>query len=541
MKLLLVDDDPIFRIGFCQALAQETDWAIAAESFETIFDQTQAPVADIVLCEPSWQGDANWLRYRTLQEIYADIPVVLFTSQLDTERLAQAKQDGIQGYFPKGTAITTIITTLEQVVAGEMVWTQRPRSKNQNILANMRRRGLNDIYRTLDHVEAYLNREDIAAINRFVGEGRRRELKTAAWIVRQLLPQASLSIEQKAVVESPKPSVPSSIVPLENLGLATTNDRWQILLETIHFKLNRTLLNATNNPFETDILAIAKQRELYYIVLQQLTQILNEPQWQKLDQAEFAERQKRSLRNLWRFSTQEFIARYAPEEDPQADDFIALLDRGAIAIQESTLRSIPYSLELFEYLLIGKPLVIDNVEYRVEAKEAVERSQLLLENLVIQMGNGVMQFVLNAFTESEIFKHRLYSKKIRTSREIARFRNDLSWQYRRHAYWFEPKAIFESKYSLLYFAADGISQQQIYAPRHEDLAELEGLAWAVTMLLELRDALSPRVRALVAWLGEIVVYVLTNIIGRALGLVARGISEGVGTSWKRANRRSLPR
>ena len=542
MKLLLVDDDPIFRLGFCTALAQETDWAIAAESFDNIFGQTNKPAADIILCEPSWQGDANWLRYRELQEIYVDIPIVLFTSQLDIERLAQAKQDGIQGYFPKGTAIASIITTLEQVVAGEIVWSQRPQIRKQNVLTNLRRRGLGDIHRTLDNVEQYLSRQDIAALNRMVGEGRRRELKAAAWVVRQLLPQASFSIQPiKSPQTSPQIDDTTQIVPLENMGLSTVNVRWYTLLEKTHFKLSRSLYNGTGRPLETDILSTEKKRELYYIILQQLTQILNDPQWQTLDAETFEQRKKRSLRNAWRFSTQEFISRYSPNEDSQSEEFIELLNRGAIAIHETNLRAVPYSLELFQYLLLDKPLTIDNVEYRLEAQEASSRAQLLLENLVIQLGNGVMQFVLNTFSESEIFKHNLYSKKIRSSREIARFRNELSWQYRREQYWFEPKAIFESQYSLLQFSTKGLTRASIYAPRHEDLASLEGLAWGVTMVLELRDALAPRVRALVAWLGKIVVYVLTNVVGRALGLIARGISDGVGTSWQQVKRRSLYR
>ncbi|OKH19991.1 DUF3685 domain-containing protein [[Limnothrix rosea] IAM M-220] len=542
MKLLLVDDDPIFRLGFCTALAQETDWAIAAEPFDNIFGQTNKPTADIILCEPSWQGDENWLRYRELQQIYADIPVVLFTSQLDTERLTQAKQDGIQGYFPKGTAIATIITTLEQIVAGEIVWSQRPQIKKQNILTNLRRRSLGDIYRTLDNVEQYLNQKDVAALNRLVGEGRRRELQAAAWVIRQLLPQASLSIQPLNPPQIDlEPSDSMQIVPLENLGLATTNSRWQTLLEKVYFKLNRNLLNATGNTLETDILSIDKKRELYYIILQQLTQTLNDPQWKIIEIEAFQKYQERSLRSTWRLSTQEFISRYAPDEDSRSEDFMKLLNREAIAILETNLRAAPYTLELFQYLLLEKPLIIDNVEYRLEAQEAIRRSQLILENLLIQLSNSVMQFLLNTFSESEIFKHNLYNKKIRSSREIARFRNELSWQYRREKYWLEPKAIFESQYSLLQFSTAGLVRTSIYAPRHEDLATLEGFAWGVTMILELRDALAPRVRALVAWLGKIVVYVLTNVVGRALGLIARGIADGVGTSWQQVKKRSLYR
>lgn len=42
-----------------------------------------------------------------------------------------------------------------------------------------------------------------------------------------------------------------------------------------------------------------------------------------------------------------------------------------------------------------------------------------------------------------------------------------------------------------------------------------------------------------AWLGEILVYVLTNVIGRALGLIARGIVEGAGSSWQHLRARQI--
>ncbi|NJN72082.1 MAG: DUF3685 domain-containing protein [Limnothrix sp. RL_2_0] len=531
MKLLLVDDDPIFRLGFCTALAQETDWEIATESFDQILNSPPRRSIDVLLCDPGWQGDRRWLRYRELQEKYANIPLALLTSQLDAERLAQAKRDGVAGYFPKGMAITALQPQLVAIAAGEKAWSNRLQSKNQNILANIRRRGLSDIYQTLDAVDAYLLRENLSSINRFVGQGRRRELKAAAWVVQRLLPQASLTIEINQPNEA-SPAQTSQIIPSPPIVLTNTNTRWQTLLEQTFIKLNGNLRNATKSTIELDILSVEKRRELCYIILQQLNLILNDVQWQQIEgDSQFIERHYRSLRNLWKYSTQEFISRYNLEEDTQSELFLEILNRGAIAVDQEILSKIPHSLELFTYLLKDRSLIIDHVAYRPEAKESLDRAQLILENLLLNIASGTLQFILNTFGESEIFKHNLYSPKVRSSRDVARFRNDLSWQYRRKKYLLEPKAIFESKYQILAFSHLGIVQKNIYAPRHEELENLTGLAWSVTMIFELRDALAPRVRSLVAWLGEIVVYLLTNVIGRALGLIARGISDGVGSSW----------
>ncbi len=538
MKLLLVDDDPIFRLGFCTALAQVTDWAIASQSFvEIIGDDGSLTGIDtginLILCDPGWQGDRRWLRYRALQQAYPDSPILLLTSQLDTERLAQAKRDGIQGYCPKGMAIADLIPIFEHVINGNKAWSQRPTSKNQNILASIRRRGINDIYRTLDEIDAYLITEDISALNRSFLQGRRRELKAAAWVVRQILPQTTLTIEP---INPPSASLPTAppinIISLESLGIKTTNQRWQTLLENVCFKLNQTIDNRTDTTLETDILSIPKRRELYYLILQQFTQIFNDSQWVNIDHDTFQERHGRNLRNLWKFTVQEFIGRHNPTLDTQGEWFVTLLSQGAIAISDPLIKHCPYSLELFAYLLRDESLIIDNVAYRTEAKEAIERAQLILENLLLQIANSVMQFILNNFSESETFKYQLYSPNLRSSRAIAQFRNDLSWQYRRTQYWLEPKAIFESQYPLLQLTPNGIHTTQIYAPRYQELDNLRSIAWGVTITLELRDALAPRVRSVVAWLGKIVVYLLTNVVGRALGLIARGISDGVGTSWQ---------
>jgi len=54
----------------------------------------------------------------------------------------------------------------------------------------------------------------------------------------------------------------------------------------------------------------------------------------------------------------------------------------------------------------------------------------------------------------------------------------------------------------------------------------------LTLVLETRDAIAPRVRAVISLLGAAVVYVLTQVIGRGIGLIGRGIIQGIGNSWQ---------
>ncbi|MBU6353317.1 MAG: DUF3685 domain-containing protein, partial [Cyanobacteria bacterium REEB498] len=55
----------------------------------------------------------------------------------------------------------------------------------------------------------------------------------------------------------------------------------------------------------------------------------------------------------------------------------------------------------------------------------------------------------------------------------------------------------------------------------------------VTLALEARDALAPQLQAALRQLGDLVVVVLTQVIGRAIGLVGRGVMQGLGRSVSR--------
>jgi hypothetical protein len=52
-------------------------------------------------------------------------------------------------------------------------------------------------------------------------------------------------------------------------------------------------------------------------------------------------------------------------------------------------------------------------------------------------------------------------------------------------------------------------------------------------MLETRDALAPQLQALLKALGDLFVVVLTRVLGRAIGLVGRGIAQGMGRSLGR--------
>jgi hypothetical protein len=104
----------------------------------------------------------------------------------------------------------------------------------------------------------------------------------------------------------------------------------------------------------------------------------------------------------------------------------------------------------------------------------------------------------------------------------------------RIADWIErPVQLYESRRTLFQLRQGRIEPMQLTEPRDQELNQLGWLQRQVALLVETRDALAPQVQALVKRLGDLMVVVLTQVVGRAIGLIGRGIAQGMGRSLGR--------
>ncbi|MEG4445464.1 DUF3685 domain-containing protein [Microcoleus sp. AT9_B5] len=417
--------------------------------------------------------------------------------------------------------------------------------------------------------------------------GRRRELLAARWIVSQLLfegrRQKAEGRRQKAegtgqrgegrrergegrgekekirgenLLNNSESQLANSQVSAESLVVATN---WQgSLFDLAAAKLQFDLVNLTGLPLEIDILRSTKKRELMTSILRKLKDLLEELRFSQVQQTQLSQKMPAILRDLWEATIIDFFGRYytLPTEENQvfdgsqtslklgesqgesaADIFagsgvevVPILLADADVVAAEILDKIPMTVDFFAHLLFEIPLTVDNISCVAGSPQAMQRAEALLENLAIQIASGVVQPLLNNLANIEEIKQIFYDGKLISTREIERFRNDLSWRYSWDRYFVEPKAIFESRFWLFVLGDSGIKKISIYAPRNLELAQLSGWQLALTLLLETRDAIAPRVRAVISLLGTAVVYVLTQVIGRGIGLIGRGIIQGIGNS-----------
>jgi DNA-binding NarL/FixJ family response regulator len=442
--------------------------------------------------------------------------------------------------------------------------------------------GLREIDAALAVVKADLEQikvadsTDLAAIlDGLVVSGRRRELLAARWIVSQLLEVRGEKpeVREKKSEEDARRKTPEGRLESlwDNSQLQVTNSRgsgkslvlannWQgSLFDSVAAKLQVDSINLTGVPLEIDILRSTKQRELMSSILRKLRELLEELRLGQVPQTQLSEKMPAILRDLWEATIIDFFGRYytlqtrenlvvdssqtslklLPESQGEIPanlwggsgvEVVPVLLADETAVAAEILNKIPMTVDLFAHLLFEIPLTVDNLSCVAGSPQAMQRTEALLENLVIQVASGVVQPLLNNFADIEEIKQTFYDGKLISTREIERFRNDLSWRYRWDSYFVEPKAIFESRFGLFVLADSGIKKISIYAPRNQELAQLSGLQLALTLVLETRDAIAPRVRAVISLLGTAVVYVLTQVVGRGIGLIGRGIIQGIGNS-----------
>ncbi len=553
ITLLLVDDDPIFGLGLATALSPFSDLRVIAqaETPEAALERLAQQVPDILVLEPALRSSqtAGWQFPQQLKQAYPGMKVCLLSGTTDLEKLLSLRALAIEGYFPKGIAIEALVQSLRQLAAGESNWQALEGNESRAIirrsrpgkpwLSRLRQSGLGQIEASLTEINLQINNSPLPLVDRLFWQGRQRELLAARWLVKQILPVEVIIIPE--VLPQTAPNSQSQSRALLPLSLATTL-RFPYLSQSPHavaifeHALTRVQLsvdNLTEIPLEIDILQVKKKQELLAIVIEQLGKALDELQYLQVVPEQLPSNPVEILQAVWQASSLSFFGKYcAPKSDFPVDQIKAKLENYASLVEAEVLEKIPLTTELFAYFLCNQNLVIERVAYRPEAPETIERAERLLDNAVIQIANGVMVFILNNFSDIEEFKQILYYEKMISSRAIAEFRNHLSWRYRLEKYWKNPQNIFESRYRLFFWCDRGITTCLIYSPRQRELEQLQGIPWAVTILLEAHDAIAPRLRAVVAFIGNGLVYLLTQVIGRGIGLIGRGIIQGIGNTFQ---------
>jgi hypothetical protein len=195
---------------------------------------------------------------------------------------------------------------------------------------------------------------------------------------------------------------------------------------------------------------------------------------------------------------------------------------------------LPEAQPMLASLVKAQPLLVEGQLLAADEPRAVLHLELLLANWLLRTADLISAEVLANCASWPELRRYLLEPDLLATRNLERLRNQLNAQQRWSSWVIRPIHLYESRRQLFCLRDGAIRCQELTEPRDAELRQLGWLQQLVTLSLETRDALAPQLQGLLRGLGDLVVLLLTRVLGRAIGLVGRGIAQGMGRSFSRS-------
>jgi two-component system, NarL family, response regulator len=124
LKILLVEDDELFRLGLHVRLQQEAGFELVAEAEdgETAIALAKQHSLNIVVLDIGLPGMSGIETCRQLRELNPTLPILVLTSHREKTLITRMIEAGAQGYCLKGSPSEVLILAIRSVAAGASWW-----------------------------------------------------------------------------------------------------------------------------------------------------------------------------------------------------------------------------------------------------------------------------------------------------------------------------------------------------------------------------------------------------------------------------------
>ncbi|MEZ2301239.1 MAG: response regulator [Microcoleus sp.] len=138
LRILLVEDDELFRLGLQTRLHQENCLQVIAEAEdgETAVELTQEHLPDVVVLDVGLPGIGGIEACRQIKQRHPAIPVLILTSHSQKSLIERLISAGAQGYCLKGIAAETLVLAIRSVAAGASWWDRAATAEIRAVFAN---------------------------------------------------------------------------------------------------------------------------------------------------------------------------------------------------------------------------------------------------------------------------------------------------------------------------------------------------------------------------------------------------------------------
>ena len=468
-----------------------------------------------------------------LQERWAPAPILLLLPshlRLTATQLLTLDCPGLlQG--PNLEAIRQAITLLAR--GGRVVRLYQPASVSdtratiQSVSQWFLLSGLQQINHDLQIVESLLSLPSHSLLLHLLLKGRLRELHSARSLLLWFWGPLQVSLEQ----EQPISQTVGDRLLLPEITLQSRNAEgvWQAIKQRLDTVVNDGLSNRTGELLAIEGLHPERQRDLLLALLCQLHNVLQQlrsccnSQEQYLEIKSWAALQPELRRQAMRAMAGSYVR--LPRDGKLTSVVDSLLSTADLNASDEEL---PDAQRMLAPLLRGQPLLVDGQLIPVDDPRALLQIETLVGNWLVRSAELISAEVLSQCGNWPELRPYLLSQDLISTRSLERLRNRLNNQQRWQSLFERPIRLYESR-RLFYQLRDGrIETLFLTEPRDEELQRLGWWPSQVALLLEARDALAPQIQSLIRQVGSLLAVVLTEIIGRAIGLIGRGIARGMG-------------
>ncbi len=122
MKLLIVDDHPLFRDGLAALLRQSAPEAIViqASTTEEALRIADEQIVDAVFMDLMMPGLSGEGAIREIARRHPDLPVIVLSSSESPHDVRRVLNAGASGYIPKSATAQTVVSALNLVLSGNI-------------------------------------------------------------------------------------------------------------------------------------------------------------------------------------------------------------------------------------------------------------------------------------------------------------------------------------------------------------------------------------------------------------------------------------
>ena len=124
LRILLVEDDELFRLGLVVRLQQEANIEIVAEAEdgETAVDLANRHSLDLILLDIGLPRMSGLEACQQIKMEHPNLPILALTSRSEPTLINRLIETGIQGFCLKGIDAQTLVLAIRSVVAGASWW-----------------------------------------------------------------------------------------------------------------------------------------------------------------------------------------------------------------------------------------------------------------------------------------------------------------------------------------------------------------------------------------------------------------------------------